>query len=709
MMEPDLHPDALARWRESLLAEADVGVGALAEQYLPRTARERDKEAAVSALSAFLSSPETRSSVAGLLDRIDVLIVGTLLVARGLAPEALGRLLAADLAYHDLEYRLANLQERLILFRARTGEYEVAPQLVSSLAEVADAGTLFGPEAIDSRKPKAAELRHRLSIQELCFMAWALLREGPDPVLKGGGLSARAKKRILELGGGDEAASSLVAAVLDAFAGLGMADAGDGGHPVDQKALALFLASAGEELPYALAAALAGIPPSSGGALKAAFDPFITQRFEFSASGLERFAAIAATSCLSVSPAKGDQAAALKAALLSLGLVAPESREASERFSCVPERVEVRWKSAIAEGDEARIAVDGSGGIQALPPASPGDLAFLVGTAGLVSASGGWRFRLGRESTRKAFADGWTVPELSGELERLSGHALPQSVSWDLDAWRAEYESVRLFKGYTLVLAKPVADLVEKSGAFARIPHEALGGGVFFFGAAHAKTIEEALTAVGLPAPSLRSGFASGKRGSLPRRNEEGGEPGSTDEGRGAADERSSRVLQAARPAGIVLSFEPRPMVESLEPSLRDELERIVPDPAERRGYEEMLDRKLVYTMNQLRAIVEKDRADRRRSAGRGAAQSLSAVGLDFNGKLRIIQAAFKTKFSRLDAKWTSGAQSLQALVRPVSLRRTEKDYELEGENLSTGRPVTIRVGSLTYIGLKKGYFLGDK
>jgi len=150
-------------------------------------------------------------------------------------------------------------------------------------------------------------------------------------------------------------------------------------------------------------------------------------------------------------------------------------------------------------------------------------------------------------------------------------------------------------------------------------------------------------------------------------------------------------------------------MVESLEPSLRDELERIVPDPVERRGYEEMLDRKLVYTMNQLRAIVEKDRADRRRSAGRGAAQSLSAVGLDFNGKLRIIQAAFKTKFSRLDAKWTSGAQSLQALVRPVSLRRTEKDYELEGENLSTGRPVTIRVGSLTYIGLKKGYFLGDK
>jgi hypothetical protein len=159
----------------------------------------------------------------------------------------------------------------------------------------------------------------------------------------------------------------------------------------------------------------------------------------------------------------------------------------------------------------------------------------------------------------------------------------------------------------------------------------------------------------------------------------------------------------------MALSFQPRVLADNPEPELRKELELLLPDPEERQRYGEMLDRRLIYTRNQLRVMFERDRADRRGSQGRGSAQAVSAVGLDFNGKLRVIQAAFKTKFSRLDAKWASGGTGLQALVRPVSLRRTEKDYELEGENLSTGRPVTIRVGSITYIGLKKGYYLGDR
>ena len=62
-----------------------------------------DRDAMVSGLSAFLSSPETRSSVPGLLDGIDILIVGLLLASGGLPPESLGKLVASDLAYHELE------------------------------------------------------------------------------------------------------------------------------------------------------------------------------------------------------------------------------------------------------------------------------------------------------------------------------------------------------------------------------------------------------------------------------------------------------------------------------------------------------------------------------------------------------------------------------------------------------------------------------
>ena len=162
---------------------------------------------------------------------------------------------------------------------------------------------------------------------------------------------------------------------------------------------------------------------------------------------------------------------------------------------------------------------------------------------------------------------------------------------------------------------------------------------------------------------------------------------------------------------GASLSFKAQAKPQSPEADLREYLTDLLHEPALRRNYEEMFERRLVYNKNQLRAMVEREASFLAKGAGRGPAraEALSASGLDFNGKLRVIQAAFKTKFSRLDAKWSSGGQNLAALVRPVSLRKTERDYELEGENLSTGRPVTIRVGSMTYVGLKKGYYLGEK
>ncbi|MCX7027992.1 MAG: helicase-associated domain-containing protein [Spirochaetes bacterium] len=708
MREAISKSNAMARWREALLAEADLRVGALAEHYLGKPVKGQDREALVSGLSVFLSSEELKLSVPGLLDRADALIVGLLLASGGLPPEELGRLLSADMPYHELEYRLASLQERLIVFRARTGEYETAPQLSSSLARIVDAGTLFGPE--ENIDPGQRELvRPRLSIQELCFVAWALLREGPDPLLKKGGLSARAKKRILDLSGGEIEALDILAAVLDAFTRLGLAAAGDGGWAVDQRALSRLLVSAGDELPYILAAALAGCSPSAGGSsLKATFEPFLAKRFVFSAAGLARFVALAVLGGSFSSPEKGNEAAALKEALLVLGIISPVQDGAKDKFVCVPERAKIRWTAFQAGRGGTKIAVDGSGGIQVLPPSSTNDLVFLIETASLVSASGGWRFRLGRESARKAFAGGWAVSEIAGELEKMSCQTLPQTLSWDLGTWRAAYDSVRLFKGQTLVLSESVTDLVEKSGAFDKVPHEVLGRGFYFFGATHAKVIEEALLTVGLPPPSLRGGLAAGGQGGGIRRREEA--HAGEDTSRLAAGS-SSKTQSSGRLGGIALSFEVRPRIENPEPGLREELERLVPEPAARRGYEEMLDRRLVYTRNQLRAMVERDKIISRRQGWRGSvgAETLSAGGLDFNGKLRIIQAAFKAKYSRLDAKWVSGGQSLQALVRPVSLRKTEKDYELEGENLSTGRPVTIRVGSLTYISLKKGYYLGEK
>ena len=129
-----------------------------------------------------------------------------------------------------------------------------------------------------------------------------------------------------------------------------------------------------------------------------------------------------------------------------------------------------------------------------------------------------------------------------------------------------------------------------------------------------------------------------------------------------------------------------------------------------RKKLEERIGRKLIYTARQLHAIVESEDgpgAARRKSLA--ADFGLSAKGLDFPGKLRVIQAALKATYSRLDIKWSSEGEIKSCALRPTSLRKTDKDYVLEGEDVSSGGPLSIRVGSIIQVSLRKGYLLGDE
>jgi len=47
--------------------------------------------------------------------------------------------------------------------------------------------------------------------------------------------------------------------------------------------------------------------------------------------------------------------------------------------------------------------------------------------------------------------------------------------------------------------------------------------------------------------------------------------------------------------------------------------------------------------------------------------------------------------------------------LRPVSLQKTERDYILEGEDVSSGAALSIRVGSMMQVNLRKGFLLGEE
>lgn len=730
-----------------MLSESSVRLLALARNYLGHVGSMVDKGKIVSGLSAMVARPEIQSAALALMDRTDKLIVGIISVAGDMDKAALQKMLAGEISYHEMEYRLANLTERLILFQTREETFSLNP-LFDETARSGAARTdiLFGPgpavasaavaanAATNAAAVPAAEAEdfgHErpppalLSVQELGLIAYSLLQENRNLFLKSGELSARAKKRIASLLRGDREGVGIVEAIIHALYRAGMAQEEDRGPLVDFRAFADFLLEAGRDFPFAMCLAYVnGLKSNPYALIAEASSPFFEHRFSFSEAGLGRFIRLALGD--SVVP---ETICSIPAALKDFGLL----KEKDGLLQCSPERIVSRWPVSSFD-DHAAISVEGTGMVHVLPSASLRDTIALLDIGSLESASGAWSVSITRESSRRTFAAGWTAGDIERSLESMSGTAIPQTLRFDIARWEEEYNSIRLFRGYVLAADGRAAKIIEGSGALSRFPHEKIGEGLYYFGSVQASTLEMALVDLGLPSPALRTSAKTGA-GKVRRWAEKSesdqrdislkpegvfAQAGMDEASRNSSgNERMDESLafrfnvgsfpSAVPDSEIVVSAEAA--IDSPEGPLLDEIAHLPVSERLRKQIEERIKRKLVYTPDQLHAMVKAGNAEAKAS---GAAARLFDVGfvaggLDFNGKVRIIQTALKAKFSRLDIRWAVEGEIRTGLVRPVSLHKIERDYMLEGEDVVKGQPVSIRVGSMMQVGLQKGFLLGDE
>jgi len=734
-----------------MLSESSVRLLALARNYLGHVGSLVDKGKIVSGLSAMVSRPEIQSAAMALMDRTDKLIVGVISVAGDMGKPALQKMLAGEVSYHEMEYRLANLTERLILFQTREESFALNPLFDETVRSgAARAEILFGPgqglgqglgqepvrresepqaEQVDAAEGHAfgrgGPPPALLSVQELSLIAYALLQENGNLFLKSGELSARAKKRMAGLLRGDVQGVGVVEAVIHALYRAGLAREEDRGPLIDFRAFADFLLEAGRDFPFAICLAYVNGSRSNPYAVIAeAFSAFFEHRFSFSEAGLTRFIRLA----LGENPL-AETICSLPAAMKDFGLL----KEEDGLLLCSPERAASRWPTSSGDGFSA-VSVEGTGTVHVLPSASLRDVLALLDIGSLESASGAWSVSINRESSRRTFASGWTAEDILRSIELMSGNPVPQTLRFDLERWEEEYDSVRLFRGYVLAADGRAAKVIEGSGALSRFPHEKLGEGLYYFGNAQVSTIEMALVDLGLPPPALRTTAKTGpgkirrgagkndsgqrespeRAGNLPPGVEAGA---ALPEGSGNARTHGdptprfdAGIFRAALPAdeSVVCAGA---AADSPEGRLLGEIAGLPVCDRLRKQIEERIRRKLVYTLDQLHAMVKAGNAEAKAS---GAAARLFDVGfvaggLDFNGKVRIIQTALKAKFSRLDIRWAAEGGIKSVLVRPVSLRKIERDYMLEGEDVAKGLPVSLRVGSMMQVGLQKGFLLGDE
>ncbi|HWP68707.1 MAG TPA: helicase-associated domain-containing protein, partial [Rectinemataceae bacterium] len=493
----DVIPTAgrMAQWRDSMLSESSVRLLALARNYLGHVGSMVDKGKIVSGLSAMVARPEIQSAALALMDRTDKLIVGIISVAGDMDKAALQKMLAGEISYHEMEYRLANLTERLILFQTREETFALNPLFdETARSGAARIDILFGPgpapagvgsgqgqavasagvsanAATNAATAPAAEVGDfgregpppaLLSVQELGLIAYSLLQENRNLFLKSGELSARAKKRIASLLRGDREGVGIVEAIIHALYRAGMAQEEDRGPLVDFRAFADFLLEAGRDFPFAMCLAYVnGLKSNPYALIAEASFPFFEHRFSFSEAGLGRFIRLALGD--SVVP---ETICSIPAALKDFGLL----KEKDGLLQCSPERIVSRWPVSSFD-DHAAISVEGTGMVHVLPSASLRDTIALLDIGSLESASGAWSVSITRESSRRTFAAGWTAGDIERSLESMSGTAIPQTLRFDIARWEEEYNSIRLFRGYVLAADGRAAKIIEGSGALSRFPH----------------------------------------------------------------------------------------------------------------------------------------------------------------------------------------------------------------------------------------------
>jgi hypothetical protein len=665
-----------------------------------------DKRDLVAKLEAFLRRAETRDSLFALLDALDMRILGSSLLLGSVPDQDLKDLFVGEMPLFELGVRIANLLDRLLLFRYQVGGRRllaVNPLIEDELKERAlNLTTIFGmPPRLESSVPQAGTVVGASVDAKAAVALFSFLFHAPLSLRKGGGLTKRAAERFAalypELAGGGGDRPGILTRALSAAGTLPVGD-DDERYP-DREAFSRLLSEWGEDLPYYLAVCLAadrdGAQTSDGagtgsgasrslalvlaGALES-----LPVEFPINRPALGRWLRIAARRArLATDPAQA------LGALEELGIVLPRG-----------EALALALPRGSREGEGGRggiLVAEGSHALHLMPEASLEERLFVGCVARPVSIGKVWSFEVERETVRRAFAAGFSAGELKSRLESMSGIGLPQSFAFSLSAWEEEYRSLRLYRGFTLVADERQRPVIERSAALGKIVVERLAPGVYFLQAATAEEAAAALSSAGLEAPPLaRQGgpaAVSSRRGSPISRPAEAGGERTVRAARARIDALRDLAALGERPPaaeGSRLDPEPRLAVlrACLSASSRSE--------GERRELADRIERRLVLTERQ---IAQSDPRPERLEAG----------GLDYLGKVRVVERALRAAGDRLEVLYRlPGAEPVRALLRPVRLDKNEKGLVLEAEDLGTGGPARVPLGAVSTVKRLRASLFGE-
>ncbi|POR04767.1 hypothetical protein AU468_02395 [Alkalispirochaeta sphaeroplastigenens] len=684
-----------------LLSLEDESFFALIRNYLGPVRTPYNKHDLIAGMIEFLSREETRRAIRARIDDEDELLLAATALLGQAREDQLYRFLEDRLDYARFRWLLLNLRDRLLLI---DGSSPATVRINPLLAE-----TTLGP-ATDPRKLIAGEplLREILDtpgelpwLSAACAAAlYAFLREEPNLYTQAGKLRKRTATRLEERFGtlltgpvGEERLET----ALRGLATLELLAFHDDEGVLLRPQAWDELADLPEEWIQALlwAAPLASATPEAFdiAALLIAFAGTLPRERSFSRGEILRILRLTEAGQNQTFPFTGETPDLLARVGLLLPLGAPE--EPPERFRLNPAAAALLER---APGSSGKAALQATMEINVPPGTLFRDRLDLARITALRRFDVMVVLELSRESLSSALREDQIAARET--ILRICGPSLPQNVDFLLHRWQDRLQAVRLIRGVVLVIHQEAEELLGSAEQLEPFIQERLAPGVMLVAPEAVPRVEEHLRSLGFhgsvrlepaasggaPPPEYRR-FLQRHRGSAlapPAPGYSRREPPSPGAG-SAPQERPDHLPEAAvSPA------------ESLTATLMETLEaQDLPQEAARE-LALRIEGKLILFPEQISPDVV-------------ARHGVEAKGLDYLGKIRLVEQAIREEeLLEVIMRTTEGAP-VKLLLRPRELIQSGEDLMLRALELPEGKPLRIRIRRASLVRRLSGTLLRSR
>lgn len=622
----------IVKWRESMATLPDARFFELMRVYLGEIKTPYNKQRLIESLAAFLRKERNAESLASMMDEFDAQMITALAVMPGATQQSVTRFFEGERTLAEIYTELSSLSDRLIIFKSKRsggdeGFLRLNPLLEDALAPFIDERLLFKDETLalrfdGARQPVAPEFTAAFA---------ACLLQNPDICKADGSIKKTAAERLEKIFPGR---SECLKILLRSFINLGVVDDSALGKTarLSMERLESF-AELSQKKQAAILCAASADPPlglqGMGRLAQLLLDCAASIHDRgLSRAKLSRTALLLAMKSGAAEDGEREQGSRREfdsRLAFDITMAFDSIIDAAEElgiFSAVGKNSdgEKIYKTGPAiidaiEKDDGKktISVDASFTVTALPGLLLKSILPIVPFLDVVSCKTAVEFEITKRSIIRAFDERLSPSEICARLESRAMFPIPQNIKVSIDDWRASYSSAMVYKGYILKVDEKNSRIVEKNPRAAKFIREKLSDGIYLLDVsndieAREFTEESGIEIVGKvrareePARPPEFPLISDGENFSPR----AGSAGRKKFADGKARAKTIKAMEAA-------------------------LAALKMPAAQREGLGERIKRRLILSPEQLRAATVR-------------AEKLEAGGMDFAGKIRLIESAIASR-----------------------------------------------------------------